>query len=329
MVTDAPSSRDVLDAFRVPTKGKWYTVGYGESRVTLYSQQVRALNLAWALAEAGQAVPKTRVVVIGGGAAGLSVAAGLAYAEADVTVLEKERDLLPLQRNCHKRHLHPHVFDWPEATADNTRADLPLLDWGAGVARDVALEIEDGFEELCSRHASLRAHCGVENIQLDCPVEGKVTCRLTAENRIETLPYEVLIFALGFGIENPFLTGRRGSYWADDSLDQHGVMPSGEYLVSGSGDGALIDVFRLLLPELTQPGLVRLLRAGISNEDKFTEWIKDVEREVMQIGSLGKGRGIHEQGDFLFTKYATFEPELSVQGICTRPFAAISTPEPE
>ncbi len=159
----------ILDGFEVPGHRNWYSIGFGESRVTVFSQQVRALNLAWALRESG-AVGVGPVIVIGGGAAGLSVAAGLAHGGVRVTVLERERELLPLQRNCSKRHLHPHIFDWPNELSENTRADLPLLDWRAGTASDVARAIESGFLDLVEvSDGQLDFCCCVQDIALDSP----------------------------------------------------------------------------------------------------------------------------------------------------------------
>lgn len=238
----SPSPEHTLAAFRVPTKSNWYALGVGQSRVTVHTQQVRALNLAWALRESG-AVGSGPVLVIGGGAAGLTVAAGLAHHGIESLVLERERHLLPLQRNCRKRHLHPHIFDWPDEGSENTHAELPLLDWRAGMACDVAHTIEASFAELkLLSKGKLEARCGVEQINLDSPAAGRVTWFESEKSLREGRDYSALIFAVGFGLESNFWLGRRGSYWADDSLEQHGVAPRGRYLVSGAG-GLLRDGF--------------------------------------------------------------------------------------
>lgn len=283
---------EVLQAFQIPCHPNWYTIGYGESRVTLFTQQVRGLNLAWALSELGLS-SNDSVIVIGGGAAGLSVAAGIAKRGASVTVLEKERHLVPLQRNCHKRHLHPHIFDWPDRAADNTRADLPLLDWQAASARDVALSLEEAFEELVREfRGKLAYYCQATDIGIDSPSVGHVRVRIGGPTARRThLKYTKLIFAIGFGVENPFWGGRRGSYWADDALEQHGVTPPGRYLVSGSGDGGLIDIFRAMLPEVSQQSLVRLIRSGIPKEDAFLDWIREVDELARLAGQVASNAG--------------------------------------
>jgi NADPH-dependent 2,4-dienoyl-CoA reductase/sulfur reductase-like enzyme len=175
----ANEAKQLVTDASIPGHCGWFGVGLREAaRVTLYTQQVRALNLAWALKTVGEIRSGTRAVVVGGGAAGLTVAAALAHLEAHVTVLEKEADVLPLQRNCYKRHLHPRIYDWPLPESKQASARLPLLTWRAGMARDVAFAIESGFEELAYQHGDrLRLKCGVTNLQLDVPEVGAVTFR--------------------------------------------------------------------------------------------------------------------------------------------------------
>lgn len=176
--------KEVLETLRVPTTCNWYMVGHGASRVTLRTQQVRALNLAWALLEASGA-RNQRVVVIGGGVAGLTASAALATCGATVTVLERHAQLVPLQRNCTKRHLHPHVFDWPDPISENTDAGLPILNWRADWAREVAIAIEDGFNGCEKRSDSrLKHRCFATNIEVDSPATGQLTfCHSAAQMR--------------------------------------------------------------------------------------------------------------------------------------------------
>jgi hypothetical protein len=246
----------VLGAFQIPHRSNWFTIGYGQSRVTVRSQQVRALNLAWAIRN--DARPKGPFIVIGGGAAGVTVAAGLAHFGEEVTVLEKQDVLLPLQYHCQKRHIHPHVFDWPHDSAENPFADLPLLNWKAGSARDVARTIASAFDEERFRHKGrLKLEFEVKDIEIDSPSPGRLSYRYRRDRR--AIDYGTLIFALGFGVETPFWEGPWSSYWADDSLDQYGVFPPRRYLISGTGDGGIIDLLRLLLKNKSQPDLARMV----------------------------------------------------------------------
>ena len=58
----------------VPRFPRVYVIGHKASRVTIYAQQVRALNLIWALNEQNPLEGKN-IVVVGGGIAGVTTAA--------------------------------------------------------------------------------------------------------------------------------------------------------------------------------------------------------------------------------------------------------------
>src|SRR5262245_25589074 len=74
---------------------------------TLRSQQVRALNLVWALGKS--TLKGKQIAVIGGGVAGLTFAAASAGCGASVHLFERTK-LLHLQLGCWHRALHPEVF---------------------------------------------------------------------------------------------------------------------------------------------------------------------------------------------------------------------------
>src|SRR5262249_6088589 len=63
----------------------------------------------------------------------------------------------------------------------------------------------------------------------------------------DILPCEVVIYAVGFGTE----TGENEPYWRNDRLGQTELGFTGaervRYVVSGTGDGGLVDVFRLTI----------------------------------------------------------------------------------
>src|SRR5689334_6768797 len=91
-------SIDILKHMVVPGEDGLYVIGCFERRITLYSQQVRALNLIWALADQGKLKNGTSVLVIGAGAAGLTAAAGAAKLGAKVKVLERTPQILSFGR---------------------------------------------------------------------------------------------------------------------------------------------------------------------------------------------------------------------------------------
>src|SRR4051812_28445408 len=104
------TARDVLKYCAVPGTRRLYLIGAHQRRITIKSQQVRALNLVWALDEL-ELLRGAHVAVIGAGFAGLTVAAALDRREAKVTLFESERTCLHVQHGCLHRRVHPNLFD--------------------------------------------------------------------------------------------------------------------------------------------------------------------------------------------------------------------------
>src|SRR5262249_37312040 len=126
---NSASAAEVLKQYQVDGLPLW-VIGTYEKGVTVYAQQVRALNLAWALVETdhlpcivkGSPAPskRTTVAVVGGGFAGLTFAAALLKKNvaADIYVFEQRDTLLPLQQGSDARWLHPRIYDWPSVGSD-------------------------------------------------------------------------------------------------------------------------------------------------------------------------------------------------------------------
>src|SRR4051812_34585941 len=89
-----------------------FVLGVNEERITVLSQQTRALNLvdaldrAWPKANETNRLRGRTVVVLGGGAGAVTAATGAACLGAEVTLLTTEEPLL-LQRRASHRFLHP------------------------------------------------------------------------------------------------------------------------------------------------------------------------------------------------------------------------------
>ena len=119
------TAKNLVVNFAVPER-PLYLVGVFERGVTVYSQQVRALNLIWALVERGvlacnldenaaRSDGRGSIAIIGGGFAGLTAAAALIKKDVDanITIFERRDTLLPLQHGSDTRWLHPRIYDWP------------------------------------------------------------------------------------------------------------------------------------------------------------------------------------------------------------------------
>lgn len=186
--------RKVLESMKVPREATGhdgvYVLGCLERRVTIYSQQVRALNLAAALFDDKRLVPGDEVLVIGAGAAGLTCAAGLHRLGAAVRVLEKAKDILPILRGKPKRWVHPGIYEWPFEDATRDRAGLPLLDWRAGMVEDVERQLRAGWNPT-----GLAVTPGVRDVTI-------CTDRVTWNPGGRESQAKVIVLAVGFGLES-------------------------------------------------------------------------------------------------------------------------------
>ena len=242
----------ILNASRLGSDdgGNRYGIGpFYANGVTLWKQQIRALNLVYALASV--APPRLgegkTVAVIGGGVSGMTAAIAAASRGSVVHLFEQRPVLCHLQLGCDTRWLHPHIYDWPAPGSENPYAGLPLLNWKAGTAADVTDQITTEFyKHLKVLRDRLHLHMGA-------------TTRLTGTSQVQwdnssgeprggESGFNAIIVAVGFGVEVGVSDGFATSYWRNDSINQPkpGVTSEKPALVfiSGPGDGGLIDLLR-------------------------------------------------------------------------------------
>ena len=248
-VTPSPlPPRELLQHMELPSYEGIFVLGCLEQRVTLYSQQVRALNLIHSLFETERLKPGYRVAVIGAGPAGLTAAAEAARRGCAVRVLERMPKPLHLFRGNTQRLLHPHLHDWPEPGWDEEQAHLPVLDWKAGPAGEVAEQLLRGWDEA-TKGQDVELGCGIKD--LTAPQSQHPPYMLAwHQDRRRREQFHAIILALGFGIEKRVDGVRFRSYWDDDTLDQSprdASHPNLHVLISGTGDGGLVDLLRARL----------------------------------------------------------------------------------
>jgi tetratricopeptide (TPR) repeat protein len=237
-----------------------FILGSLERRVTLYSQQVRALNLAWSLFEQERIKPEDEVLVVGGGAAGLTFAAGAARLGANVTVLERSDEVLSTFQGNHTRWLHPHIYEWPRPGAEKPHAELPVMDWRAGIAGEVARELRAQWEELRERHR-IQVHTQVRNIKHVRQSSGAAHTFTWHAHGFADGSFAAVVFAVGFGQERTLPSVESESYWRDDG--QHQLFtPVRRFLISGTGDGGLVDLLRVRLRDFRHDKLVTEFLSG-------------------------------------------------------------------
>ena len=211
----------------VPDFPNVFVCGCFERWVSIHLQAIRGFNLAWALAkERGVA----RVTVVGGGFAGLACAAGLGRLGVQVTLLERNPELLATQRHNHVRFIHPHLHQWPRPGCLDPRAELPMLGWSAGRSSEMAREVLDGFAAEVKR-SNIDVQLGVKTVDLGA--------------------HETVVLALGVGVEKTFGALPLRSYWADAHISVEHPGTLRHHLVTGIGEGGVIDALYLRLRDFS------------------------------------------------------------------------------
>lgn len=280
---------DIIAASKVPNTDGVFFLGCFESRVTLYAQQVRALNLADAIIASGRIRPKGRVAIVGGGAAGITAAAAFALEMPDLQAIdlyEWKHQLLNLQIGSTHRYLHPHIYDWPEAGALCLDAGLPILNWTADTAGNVAEQLVQQFNAIQAKHGALQVHYGrrVTHVQ----PYARLGCRISTTRDPKGVDhlYDAVILSTGFGYERD-LSDRTFSYW--DPVPQAASIRTADsessILVSGNGDGGLVDFLTMALRAKSHQDLCQFIThyPGIG---PVSERLLRIEREVWKAGSV-------------------------------------------
>jgi hypothetical protein len=257
-------------------------VGCFDSRVTLYSQQVRSLNLIHKLLASGQ-VPETgSIAVIGAGAAGITAAAALALAAPMLTidVFEAQSRILPLQHGVTGRYLRPHIYDWPLEGASEENAGLPILNWRADSAASVAAKIETEFEEL-RRGKNVNLYLNSEVCALKPIGKQGFEILIMAGGTARKEHYSVVLACIGFGIENSLKANINESYWSNPISTT--VFKTEKYdltlLVSGNGDGGLIDLALAALDALRHQDIEDIV-LGCAGLDVIIKSLLNIENKA-------------------------------------------------
>jgi hypothetical protein len=245
----------------VPAYPGAFILGSFAGRVTIYSQQVRALNLVDALCKTGQMAKGTPVAVVGGGIAGLTAAAAAAVRGAEVTLIEKENEFFPIQRHTTTRYLHPHIYDWPlgdRKEGSGAVAKLPLLRWTAAPANAVFDRLDEEWRKLRALYGARQPKQLMETRFLRLDAAAHERLELTVQEKSSSEPTRltaaIVILALGFGRETE--RSHLYKYWDNTSLDSPSEVKL-RWLVSGYGDGGLTDLMRLCIKSFRHEWLVK------------------------------------------------------------------------
>ena len=277
---------EVLTSMSAGVQAPIYVLGSFDQRITIYNEQVRALRLSRALIEESVATQGRDICVIGGGVAGITTAIALATKGCNVTLFEKHTEVLAVQENSFHRFVHPHAFSWPITGSVRQDAGLPILDWSADSADKVIVEMRRGvkFNEEKMNNLAIKRNAEVKQIN-DSDGTVSVKFELKNTNKIRQLNFDAAIVAIGFG-DDSFSTGSFAteSYWTPDNLES---FSEGAILVSGTGDGGLIDAIRACTKSFDHRELIDSFSRS-SDLISIGEQIASIDEQARQAKKRGK-----------------------------------------
>jgi hypothetical protein len=299
-----------LLASRQPFREGVYVVGPFASRVSFSSQQRRAISLVCDidsdLRSAGDVhgIGDKDVCIVGAGIAGLTCAVAVAALGGNADVHEKilyqDRpgvgrkvgigEVLATIRGAEHRDAHPTLNFWPHENIEPfTR--LPFLNWHEGDCTSVAQQFVAQLDKLMSRPAtanliSIRTGFDVNDI-----VAGLTPGKLRPVYEVQTgaptawtKEYDLVILALGFGQEKTAPGSETPSYWdpEKDCIPTLRDAPPGmikHYIVSGTGDGGLIEALRLRFRDL-RAGNIDATMEGALGGTRLRSAIAKIENQA-------------------------------------------------
>lgn len=279
MAIPAPPFDDWIATAQHPEFQQLFFLGTADQRITLYSQQVRALHLIHALSERERLQNKPLVAVVGAGAAGVTAALALATLDIEVDLIERSEDVLHLQ-SASTRLLHPHIYDWPRCGSLRSDAVLPFLDWKYQSGGDVCSDMRVAFASALQRYPHLRFQSGRTLQDLKLGASGWTVAVETAGKNVEQ-EYDIVILALGFGDEEGLGDAPAHDYWKHPAISMATEAVKTSHLLSGNGDGGLADAMALLIREFDHVGFTQQFLERVKNPDFARKAAEIVDRHTL------------------------------------------------
>lgn len=264
---------------QVPDYPNVFFIGGNATRVTFSTQQIRALNLVWALHCEHVISAGKEVAIVGGGLAGATAALAASEVGCIVHIFERMPEMFHLQRGAHLRYVHPNIHMWPDKQWDRPSTDLPCLNWRADTAANVAIQVEEQWREF---KGTVHEHMGSDVSPIRYMIDRRPL--LTAEGKeFFQRKFDCVIIAAGFGLESDIPPLPFVSYWENDNYGRHVIsqpIPR-RFLVSGLGDGGCIDAIRLSLRDFDAKLIEQLLPT--SELTAVSDLLLEIEKQVYTV----------------------------------------------
>ena len=270
--------------------------GFASENIWIVHQQMRCVNLAWALRQTKRVKRGDVVAIVGGSFSGLMLSATLAIADDVIVYLfEKEKRLLHRFLDKGHRYLSPNLnsrylgkrFD-PQSLA--SFFEPPIFEWRSGIASDVAsqwLEEFKRYEQKLPIFTFLDWEVAKKHIK---PRDGGLVIdrRTRKDPQIQPISVDLLIDATGFGEEaNPHGLADF-SYWESGHRLIYDHLPKPcNVLVSGCGDSGLIEALHYAIEGFSHSMVEGLWPPGVNLEACL-----DLGLEVAKLDSIQKSEEI-------------------------------------
>lgn len=295
--TETEKALSYLELFKISDYK--YIIGIFESGITFYKQQIRSLNIFDALKKTGRIPDNDRgftIAVIGGGVAGLTFAAAALKSRINVHLFEEGPKTLHIQDGCTIRDIHPNLYDWPAENSLETHTSLPVLNWQNATAEKVVNTVRSEFKSITTeikkkKRNNYTEYCDVKDIVIaernqskKFEIEGTMS-RHGGDEKVMVLA-DLVIYAIGYGVEIGVTAtlGRTESYWRNTSIKQDDLSKA-SYLISGTGDGALIDLFNVLIWKFSYNSFFEILDSNPLGK-KLRRYLKDIREKRVKTKNL-------------------------------------------
>jgi hypothetical protein len=251
-----------------------------------------------ALLQLGNISKETEIAVVGAGIAGLTAFVALSLMGAKVTLYEKEAAVLTLQSGTTHRYIHPSVNFWPDEDANRT-TDFPFFDWYSSICSTVIstflLQWEGDPMANPHRRDPLQDPVLKDSTErdpvFDCELKfsryDKVTKKVhLIDNRpnrnVKRVEADLVLVAIGFGVEDDLEDTSQRPYWDKDLINYYYTSGGHNIIVSGAGDGGLMDCLRLVYQGFKSGDLaLDLIRALETGQYAVRDNIKKIEAEAL------------------------------------------------
>lgn len=320
------NSNDLLARMRVYAKANIYQIGCTSSEhLNIHAQQNRAFNLVFSLES--EIVGKD-VAVIGAGITGLTVSAALVAAGAEkVTLYDAKKSAMHLQAGNQTRFLHPNIAIWPERTFGYPVTHLPFLNWRSDTAGHVYKQLLKQWtvhQNLYSNKIDVKLGCLIKEV---IPPQNASDTIMLKKSR-GTDSCQILIIASGYGLERRPLSNT-ASYWRNDDLAQPilSEVQKKRYLVSGAGDGGLIEVLRLTIKDFHHQRFIQSVMYDarlFKKANKIRTQIQEAPRKEFEIWKRFTSLNQRSNQKFDFLKLKRSDTEVFLNATQNFPSGAKS-----